>query len=811
MIRNNFKTALRTMVKDKTYAAINIVGLTIGLATCMLVFTVVMDEYSYDSFWSKSDNLYRVYEQREMTTGASQRYARSSKGLGTALKENFPEMEQFAKINVEEKRIRLDEEHADGIAVQFLVADTNAISMLDFVPVNGSLPGYVAGLPNLLLTESFAKTYFKDQNPVGQTLKDIPSWSEEAEEFLITGVIRDIPDNTHLRADAVILNLPGNYGLSKNGVRELASIYYLLRAGTDPAAFTAKMNQWIENYVSETAIKVPVIGLQPIKDIYLDTDYERDSLIKGNRNTLYILSGVGILLFVIACINFVNLTTARSIKRLKETGVRKVLGAGRTQLVAQFLTESVLFFAIATVLAMASYLFALPLVERFMGHSLTFSLMGNTQYLITVFLIAFMVSLLVGAYPAWMLSGIKPSHSMSGKPSMFHSFNIGHIRKALVVLQFVIAVIVLVSLLVVWNQNQYLSNKDIGYNKDNLLHVGLRNWERKGEVFKQELQKLPGIESVSIASWNPIDGGGSFYASLDHPLREGEKIEVHYMISDFDFVHTLEFDILEGRALDQNYASDHYDMNKGFTTKEEFSAYMSTRAALITKSTADILGVSGTGSDQKAQNFPVVGILKDFHRESLHKALGPVILLAEQNPDYAYLFVRTTPGMEQQAQESLVQAWKIFYPDRLLDAKWVSDILDRHYEAEQKQQSLFSFFSGLMLFLSALGVFGLIVHAAEQRTKEIGIRKVLGASVSGIVAMLSRDFVRLVLLATVIASPLAWWTMNRWLEDFVYRIEIQWWMFAVAGLIAVGIALLTVSFQAVRAALANPVDSLRDE
>lgn len=226
MIRNNFKTALRTMIKDKTYAAINIVGLTIGFATCMLVFTVVMDEYSYDSFWSKSENLYRVYEQREMTTGASQRYARSSKGLGIALKDNFPEMEQFAEINVEEKRIRLAEEHADGIAVQFLVADTNATSMLDIVPVNGALPEYVAGQPNLLITESFAKTYFKGQDPVGQTLKDIPSWSNEAEEFLITGVIRDIPENTHLRADAVILNLPGNYGLSEKW--SLGRIQYIL-------------------------------------------------------------------------------------------------------------------------------------------------------------------------------------------------------------------------------------------------------------------------------------------------------------------------------------------------------------------------------------------------------------------------------------------------------------------------------------------------------------------------------------------------------------------------------------------------------
>ncbi|WP_257666692.1 ABC transporter permease [Parapedobacter tibetensis] len=812
MIKNHFKTAWRTMVKDKTYATINILGLTIGLCACMLVFTVVIDEQSYDKFWSRSGDLYKMYANKKMGDGFHQREAYTLEALGRALKDQFPEVEQYASIRAGEQRFRIGLDNPDGVMVHVLNADTNALSMFDFGPLNGRLPSFVAGHENLLITESFRDKYFKGEDPTGKIIEDVPSWSQKKQTLVITGVIKDIPKNTHLRADAIMLTKPANRQLAKDGSGTYTNMYYLLKKGTDATTVNHKINDWINNYFENPDKKQVTHVLQPITEVYLNSDYDSSIAVQGNRNTLYILIGVGVLLLVIACINFVNLSTARAMKRLKETGVRKILGAQRSQLALQFLTESLLFFLISTSFAIGLYVLGLPIVAGFLGHDLTHSLLANPNILGSTLILIFLVSVLTGAYPAWLLSGFKPANTLRGKLFQHGIVSAGGMRKALVVVQFSIAIAVVVALLVVQHQINYIGNKDIGYEKKNLLHIGLRNWENKGETFKTELKKLPGIEAASIAGWDIVNGTTSLYSTVDHPMKEGEKLEIHFIIADFDFAQTLGFELQKGRYLDPRYGTDVFDMQSTWRMdKAEQEQYVNSRSALVTTSTAKMLGITETGIPIPKLGYPAVGILKDFHKEALHHALGPVFILGEADPDYSYMFIRTTPGMEQQAQESLVSLWKTFYPDRLLDAQWVSDILDKHYEAEQKQQTLFSFFSGLMLFLSAMGVFGLIVHAAQQRMKEIGIRKVLGASVTGIVSLLSKDFVKLVLIAVLIASPIAWWVMNKWLTDFAYRIDIQWWMFAVAGLAAVMIALLTVSFQAIKAAVANPVDSLRDE
>ncbi|GGG81101.1 ABC transporter permease [Parapedobacter pyrenivorans] len=812
MIRNNFKTAWRTIVNNRAYAVINILGLTIGLTAAMLVFTVVIDELSYDKFWTRAQDLYKVYQDRNMGDGFHQKAPYSPAELGKALKDNFPEVVQFSQISTVKQRFRLGLENPDGIAARVLNADTNAFDMLDLVPVDGRRPNFIAGQTNLLITERFRDTYFKDQNPVGKIIEDVPTWSNEKHTFLITGIIKNIPENTHLRADVVALTKPTNATLSKDGSFFHSRVYYLLEPGTDPQAFTKKMNNWVRHYI-ELKEGEQVYGLQPITDVYLDSDYDSAITARGNRSTIYILIGVGVLLLLIACINFVNLCTAQAMQRLKETGVRKILGAQRSQLVGQFLTESLLFFLISTLVAIALYALALPVVESFMDHKLEHSLLIDSRILSITLLLVFGVSALTGAYPAWILSGLKPSNTLRGKLFQGNLFSAGGLRKALVVLQFTIAIAVLIALLVVRHQVNYLTNKPIGYDKESLLHIGFRNWEGKGELFKTELKKLPGIEAASIASWNPVDGNTIFSRpSFDHPQKENEKIAIHFIVADFDFTRTLDFKLQQGRYLDAAYGTDVFDMMAASEMDSlERRQYINSRSALIPASTAKQLGIQKLGVTIPKLGYTPVGILQDFHRESLHHALGPVFIFAEQNPDDTGMFIRATPGMGRQAQQSLVKLSKDFYPNRLLDAQWVTDILDKQYEAEQKQQTLFSFFSGLMLFLSAMGVFGLILHTAQQRIKEIGIRKVLGASVSGIVALLSGGFIKLVLVAVVIASPIVWWMMNKWLDDFAYRIDMEWWMFAMAGLAALVIALLTVSWQAIRAALANPVDSLRDE
>ncbi|SEL53174.1 FtsX-like permease family protein [Parapedobacter koreensis] len=814
MIKNHLKAAWRTMVKDKTYATINILGLTIGLAACMLVFTVVIDELSYDKFWSRAGDLYKVNMSDKMADGLYKKNVYTPVGLGYGLKESFPEMEHFSSINTNELQLRIGDDDQDGIRLNVINADTNALAMLNFQVLSGQLVPFVAGHQNLVITESFRKRHFEGEDPIGKVVEDVPSWSNKSQSYLITAVIKDIPPNTHLRADAIALTKPSDGGdLTKAGIRGGTSVYYLLKPGTDARVFTNKINTWFRDFTENPTEKKGVtFDLQPMTDVYLHSDFNGRQQVKGNIRTIYILSGVGGLLLLIACINFVNLSLARAMKRLKETGVRKILGAERKQLVAQFITESLLFFVIGIGLAIGLYALGIPVVESFLSHDLAGTLLSSLPVFALTLLVVFTLSIATGAYPAWIVSGFKPANTLRGKVGQNPVMNTAGLRKALVVTQFTISIVVLVALLVVRQQVDYLTHKDIGYNKESLLHIGLRNWEGKGETFKTELTKQPGIEAASIAGWNLVNGSTGMSGTIDHPLKEGEKIDINYIIADFDFAQTLGFELQEGRLLDAAYGTDAYDLYATMgMDKEEGEQYKNTRSSLVTASTARMLGIKETGVPIPKLGYSAVGILKDFHHESLHHSLGPVFILGQQNPNYAYLFIRTTPGMEQQAQQSLVKLWKEFYPNRLLDAQWVTDILDKQYEAEQKQQALFSFFSGLMLFLSAMGVFGLIVHAAQQRVKEIGIRKVLGASVAGIVRLLSTDFVKLVLIAVVVASPVAWWIMNKWLEDFAYRIDIQWWMFAAAGVVAVLIALATVSWQAIRAAIANPVDSLRDE
>ena len=814
MFANYFKIAWRTVVRDTTYSVVNIAGLTIGLCASLLLGTVVMDELSYDRFWSRSDDLYKVITSSEMGDGAQTRLPASPVGLGYALKENFPEMEEFSVISSAKVRFSTGRNDPDGIALDLVIADTNAIKLLDLKAVSGKLTPFIAAHRNLLITERFRDKHFKGENPVGKIIQDIPSLSSEPRSYIITAVIRDLPSNTHLRTEAIILEKADGPGdLTRQGFRGFRSVYYLLKPGTDPQAFTVKINTWFQDFVEDSRFSSYRFDLQPITEMYLHSDFNDGLTVKGNMRTVYILIGVGSLLLLIACINFVNLSLARLIKRLKETGVRKILGAQRRQLIIQFVAESVLYFTISSGLAIGLYGFAIPVIESFLRHELTNTLFTNMTAPIFTLLLILAISTLSGVYPAWLLSGLKPADTLRGKLGQSLVLNTGSLRNVLVVTQFAISVVALVALGVVRDQLRYLDSKDVGYKKDNLLHIARHSWENKGQTFKNELIKMPGISAASIADWNPADGRTSFFNfGVEDPLREGRKISAYFIEADFDFAQMMGFELQDGRYLDAARGTDVYNLSSETEmNKEELESYQNSRSSLVTASTVRQLGIGKLGVPIPKLGFPAVGILKDFHRESLHHSLAPVFILGKHDPDYADMFIRTLPGMEKQAQESLGQIWKTFYPGRPLEAQWVSDILHRQYEAEQKQQTLFSFFGGLMLFLSAMGIFGLVVHTTEQRIKETGIRKVLGASLVSIVRLFSVGYVKLVCIAILVASPVAWWAMNNWLDDFAYRIEIQWWMFAVAGLVAVLIALLTISFQAIRAAMANPVESLRAE
>ncbi|QNL50950.1 ABC transporter permease [Olivibacter sp. SDN3] len=810
MLVTHFKTALRSLQKNRLFSFINIMGLTVGLCACLLVSTVALDDLSYDDFWKRSDDLYRVFSSNKMGDDLYVEEAYTPIGLGTELKERFPEVENFSKVHTSELQLKPSDNASNGIKTSIIALDSNAVRMFDFDRLSGQLDRYVPGQQNLLITESFAKRFFKEEDPIGKVIYDVPTWQDQPTPYLVTAVIRDLPQNTHLRADAIVLMEPRVERIEKNRGTSNSQVYYLLKPGANRQQFEAKVNNWYAKHLDLEEGKV-IFSFQPMRDIYLHSAFNNHQEIKSSIRSVYIFGSVGIFLLLIACINFINMSTARATQRLKESGIRKILGAERRQLMGQFLTESLLFFSLSTLLALLLYALSLPILERFLDHGLTKTVFANWPFFLSTLLFIFLLSLLTGAYPAILLSGFKPSNSLRGRFVNSSLTSSAAFRRILVVTQFSIAIITLVALLAVQSQLRFINQKDLGFNKEGLLYIDMVSWEGKGETIKEKLKQLPGVLQASITSWVPQSGMTSGNMSFEHPVKKGQQTQVNFIFGDLDFGQTIGLKLKSGRMFDRNFGTDLQNtlQRESDSTKKEDRAKL--RPIMISESTAKEYGIDEAGGRITSTDYHVVGIIQDFHYESLHHSLTPAIIEAGGAAGFGGMFIRINSGQEQQVSIALHKIWRSIYQDKLLNTNWMSDILEKQYAKEQKQQTLFTFFSALMLFISSLGVFGLVLHAAEQRVKEIGIRKVLGASVSSIINLLSKDFVKLVLLAIVLASPIAWWAMNKWLEDFAYRIDLQWWMFITAGGAALFIALTTISGQAFKAATANPVDSLWDE
>lgn len=805
MIKNYFKTALRMVVKNRIYSLINILGLTIGLGACMIVATVVIDDLSYDRQWSKGSNLYRIVSVNKIGAGVYTRSYTSSAGLASKLKADYPEVEAMAAMTTIKERLKLNDNNANGVEVAALRADTSFWKMLDTKVLAGNPEKYVEGSPNIVITESFRNKFFAKADPVGKILYNLPAYGEKS-PYLITGVIKDLPSNSVLRAEIVMLEKSRSEVLDKYQSGTYSQNYILMKTGTDVDKFADKINKWYAGFVSVNY----QFEFQPMKDIYLHSDFAEYQQVKGSYRNIYILSGVALLLLIIACVNFINLTTARAVQRLGETGVRKILGAGRRQLIFQFLSESILFFVISTLSATIIYQFSLHPVENYLGHTLAQTFVSKTYLFVIALGIILLISLLIGIYPAWMMSGFNPAATIKGKLFTRHASGQGFVRKSLVVLQFAISIVVLVALIVVQQQVSFMKNKDIGFNKSNLLSIGGVSWVNKGATFKNELLHQNGVVGASITSWTPTFGAGYSSIEIDDPNHAGSKIKVWFINADLDLAQTLGLHLQTGRFFDKSFATD--TLSQELVMQMDSSHYVaaaSAQSSLITAYTAKVLQINTLGQPVKTALTTPVGIVADFHSESLKNPMEPTIIISENSPSYGGMLIRVQPGSEKRVIASLDKLWKQFYPERLLEVKWVDDMLANQYKEESKLQELFTFFSGLSMFLAALGIFGLIVQATAHRVKEIGIRKVLGASVNSIVRLFSVDFLKLIMIAIAIASPVAWWLMTKWLFDFAYRIQIDWSVFVIAGFVAIAIALLTISFQAIKAAIANPVKSLK--
>lgn len=810
MFKNYWKTAWRSITKSKTYSIINVVGLTIGLCACMIVATVVLDDLSYDSNWSRGNDLYRIISINKMGDGLYDRSAYSLAGMGNKLKNDYPEVEAVSNMSTSKFRIKLNDTNPNGVEVNALNADTSFWKILDMKVLAGNPKKYIDGIGNVVISESFSKKFFPNENPVGKIIHDVPAYSDKAKEYQVTGIIQDIPSNTVLRSDIILIKKDRDEELNTKQYGSFSQYFILFKQGTDVKKFTEKLNNWYAGYVE---VKNPYrFEFQPMKDVYLHSDFENSQEVKEDSQTIYIFSGVALLLLIIACVNFVNLSTARAVHRLKETGIRKILGANRRQLIAQFLSESVLYFIISTIAATIIYQLSRPLVQNYLGYKLGENYVSKFPLLITFYIIILFISILTGLYPAWIMSGFKPAATLKGK--LFSGSLTGQntIRKSLVVLQFAISIFVLIAMVVVQQQVSFMKNKDVGFNKNNLLSIGFVSWDGKGNAFKNEILNQPGILDASITSWIPARGSGFMSREIDDPNHSGNKLKVWYINGDVDLAKTLGLHLKSGRFLNRTYSADAISQDSLMNMDSlSYVKSASRQSSIITAYTAKILQVKSLDKVIDNVKTTAVGIVQDFNNESLKNAMEPTIIIADPEMNYGGMLIRIKPGFEKTITASINKTWREFYPEKLLEIKWVDDMLAEQYKTESKLQQLFTFFSALSMFLAALGIFGLIVQATSERVKEIGIRKVLGASVKSIVGLFSIDFLKLILIAIFIASPVAWLLMNQWLLDYAYRIQISWWIFVVAGIIAIFIAFITISFLAIKAARANPVKSLRSE
>jgi putative ABC transport system permease protein len=796
MLKNYLKIAFRNLWRKKAFSFINITGLAIGMASCFLLFLYVHFELSYDRFHSKSNSIYRVVGDLKSPAETLHWY-QTPGPMAKAMKAEFPEVREAVRIVpvsilVRKDNIKFQEEHS-------LWADSSIFRVFDF-PLKYGDPRTALRDPNsIVLSETAARKYFGDSNPVGASLL----LSGRGLHALVTGVMRDIPENSHIKADMLISmsTYSRSYAPSIETDWDVydPSTYLLLSPDADEEALQSKIPAFLRKYANAEGKKSNTIysaGIERLKDIYLYSNY--GAMEKGNLNDVKIFTIIALFVLLIACVNFINLTTARSVERSKEVGIRKCAGAVKHQLLGQFLTESAIVALFSWVLALILCHFLLPLFNELSGKTISRGIFENTVYPLELLGLALGIGLLAGIYPAFVLSSFKPIVVLKGP---FTSGNKGILlRKVLVVAQFAISITLIVGTLVVYSQLDFMRSRSLGFNKDQLLVIPNQG-DPGAFPFKKQISDIPSVQSASISSAIPgrdfNNGNDLGLVQIWNSKGELQRVSIDIYNVDEDFLQTYKIKLLAGR---------------GFS-KEEFPAD-SMGGVILNKTAVERLGYSscqqavGKRFVQGEFKGTVIGVTDDFHIHSLKEAVLPLCLLTGR--DYwQYTSMKVTAGNLPATIKAIQTKWEETMPYRPFNYFFLDEDFNHLYRSEARFGGLFFYFSILALFISILGLLGLASYSTLQRTREIGIRKVLGASISGIVGLLSKDFVKLVGLSFLIACPLSWLAMNKWLQGFAYRTTMSWEIFVLAGAGALLIALFTISFLAVKAAVANPVKSLR--
>ncbi len=797
MIKNYLKIAFRNIKKHKSYSFINISGLAIGMACCFFIILFVQDELSYDRYHEKADRIYRLVDSLDVPGDFSMHVALSSAPFAPTLKNDFPEVEDAVRFFLGRRRMVSYEDkkyYEDGL----IFADTSLFNVFTFPLIQGD-PNTALEAPNtLVISERIALKYFGTGEAMNKTLKI------NDQEFQVTGVMKEMPKNSHFHADmfASLKTLEKNPALQKSyfqdWVRHEFYTYLLLQKGYPPEKLQAKLPGFIEKYAA-SQIKTVLGGtlssrLQPLKSIHLYSNLQLEISPNSDIKYVTIFSVIALFILLIACVNFMNLATARSANRSKEVGLRKVVGANRYQVIKQFLGESLLFTFFALLLALILLMIALPLFNSLTGKEIEVNLLNNFVVLGSVVIILVFVGLASGSYPAFFISRYQPASVLKSSPRVGSTKSF--LRKALVVLQFSISIILIISTVVVLDQLDFLRNRKLGFDKEHVVVVPIRDKtiRTNAEAIKADLMRNPGILNATITIGVP--GGIIAGDAIQLVTEEGKKtLTVRMIYTDHDYLKTMGMEIVKGRDFSKDMSTDSTE------------AFIVNEAAVREFQLENPLETRFEWHKKKGR---VIGVVKDFQFQSLREEINPLIIHIWTSDTYVFA-MRIRPENIPGTLAFIENKWRELDPAHPFEYSFMDETFDRIYRSEEKLSQIFSVFSFLAIFIASLGLFGLALYMVEQRTKEIGIRKVLGASIGRIFVLLSREFALLVLVANLFAWPAAYFFMHGWLQNFTYRVNIAPWIFVLSAVLAFAIAMLTISFQAVKAAMADPVDSLRYE
>jgi len=818
MFSNYLKIAWRNLMKSKVFSFINIIGLSAGLTCCMLIAVYLYNEVNYDTYHKNIAQLYQL-STAFVKDGKEDKTPNTPAPMAAAMKKEFPEIEEAARLMplFAEDKTLLQYKNGDEATKSFYetkgyLADASFFTLFTYNFIEGKAATALTEPNTIVLSEDLAKKFFGNEPALNKVIH-VNSNTNGEFDYKVTGVYRPMDKPSQIVA-RFFISIPG--GGMEQFIKQqtdmvsnnMFNTYLLLKPGSDANKLEAKFPAFVDKYLGQGLKAAGFYKKQflvPVRDLHLYTGMSNDMASAGTVSVtyLYILGSIALFTLLIACINFMNLSTARSSKRSSEVGIRKVLGAQKGSLVKQFIGESLLMSMIAFVIAFAVTELLLPAFSGISGKQLSLDFSKQWFIIIGFFLLSIITGLLAGSYPAFYLSSFQPVKVLKGK--FKNSLSAVALRKGLVVFQFIISVVLIVASVVISNQMNYLRSTDLGFSKDQQIVIPLRSTTAKSiyASLKNEIKNNQHVENV---------GATLYYPGIVNPsdmglYKEGKTVndmkDVHTNWVDESLLQTLDIKPVAGRLFSKDFPADtNQRMILNETAVKEIG-FASPQDAIGHKVGFDWRGESYT--------WTIIGVVKDFHFQDLHVTISPYAFQLNNQPNFNYLIVHAKAAEISSLLKSIQGSWHKLNPNEPFEYSFLDDDFQKNYDAQNRLSSIVAYFTIIAILISCLGLFGLATFSAEQRTKEIGVRKVLGASVTGIVALLSKDFLKLVAISVLIASPLAWWIMNKWLQDFAYRTNISWWIFAAAGIIAVVIALATVYFQAIKAALANPVKSLRNE